>query len=135
MYIITYRNFMTQEKAGQKNIKKTLKFPFVFLSRLTRNCTFLLLFICVFLFLLYLIGNYQAFVDKTQLLILNLLSFTSIVLCIMAVLSFILETVFLFIQKKKAASLFTMLFFLFTLVAGVFFIAFSSVIHRISLGI
>ena len=126
---------MTQEKAGQKNIKKNLKFPFVFLSRLARNCTFLLLFICAFLFLLYFIGNYQAFVDKTQLLILNLLSFTSIVLCIMAVLSFVLEGVFLFIQKKKAASLFTMLFFLFTLVLGIFFIAFSSVIHRISLGI
>ncbi|MBO4533370.1 MAG: hypothetical protein J5726_06690 [Treponema sp.] len=126
---------MTQDEQKQKNAKKKYKFPFVFLSRLTRNAAFVLFLICIFLFLLYMIGNYQSFVDQTQLLILSILSFCAIVLCIMTVLSFLQEAVFLFIQKKKTGTIFSMLFFLFMLVLGVFFIVFASVIRRLSLGI
>ncbi len=126
---------MTQDKQKQKPVKKNYKFPFVFLSRLTRNAAFVLLLICIFLFLLYMIGNYQAFEDKTQLLILSILSFCAIVLCIMTFLSFLQEAVFLFILKKKTGTIFSMLFFLFMLVLGIFFIVFASVIRRLSLGI
>ncbi len=126
---------MTQDKQKQKPVKKNYKFPFVFLSRLTRNAAFVLLLICIFLFLLYMIGNYQAFEDKTQLLILSTLSFCAIVLCIMTFLSFLQEAVFLFILKKKTGTIFSMLFFLFMLVLGIFFIVFASVIRRLSLGI
>ena len=90
---------MTQEEEKQKNAKNKFKFPFVFLSRLTRNAAFVLFLICIFLFLLYLIGNFQSFVDNTQLLILSCLSFSAIVLCIMTFLSFLQEAVFIFIKK------------------------------------
>jgi len=126
---------MTQEEEKQKNAKNKFKFPFVFLSRLTRNAAFVLFLICIFLFLLYLIGNFQSFVDNTQLLILSCLSFSAIVLCIMTFLSFLQEAVFLFIKKKKAASIFSMLFFLFMLILGIFFNVFASVIRRLSLGL
>ena len=126
---------MTQDKEKQKNAKKIYKFPFVFLSRLTRNVSFVLLLICIFLFLLYMTGNYQAFEDQTQLLILSVLSFCAIVLCIMTLLSFLQEAVFLFINKNKTGTILSMLFFVFMLLLGVFFIIFSSVIRRLSLGI
>ncbi len=126
---------MTQVTEKQKNVKKKFTYPFVFLSKLTRNSTFFLLIACVFLLLLYCIGNYQGFVDETQLLILSILSFTSIVLCLMSFLSFVQEIVFLFTKKRKTGTIFSILFFLFTFVLGIFFISFSSVIHRLSLGI
>ena len=91
---------MTQDEQKQKNAKKKYKFPFVFLSRLTRNAAFVLFLICIFLFLLYMIGNYQSFVDQTQLLILSILSFCAIVLCIMTVLSFYRRQ-FSFLYKRK----------------------------------
>ena len=58
---------MTQVTEKQKTVKKKFTYPFVFLSKLTRNSTFFLLIACVFLLLLYCIGNYQGFVDETQL--------------------------------------------------------------------
>ncbi len=126
---------MTQDTKKQKEIKKRRTFPFIFLGRLTRNSIFLLLLICLLLFVLYMIGNFQGFIDKSQLRILTFLSITSTFLCIMSVLGFILETVFLFFREKKSSSILSMLFYLFTFTAGFALIAFAAVIKHITIGV
>lgn len=126
---------MTQVTKKENNTKKRRSFPFVFLGRLTRNSIFLLLLICVLLFLLYLVGNYQGFIDKSQLRILTVLSVASAALCVMSVLGFIQEAVFIFFREKKFSSILSMLFFIFSFSAGFAMIAFSAVIKRISTGI
>lgn len=126
---------MTQVTKNENKIKKRRTFPFVFLGRLTRNSIFLLLLICVLLFALYIIGNYQGFIDRSQLRILTVLSATSVALCVMSILGFIQESIFIFLREKKSSSILSMLFFIFTFAAGFAFIAFSALIRRISTGI
>lgn len=134
-YYYISRKFMTQVTKQEKRFKNRHSFAFVFLERLTRNSIFLLLLICLLLFAFYLIGNFQGFIDKSQLIILRVLSVCSVGLCIMSVTGFILETIFLFMKEKKAGLLFSMLFFIFTFVTGFAFIVFSTVIRRIATGI
>ena len=92
---------MTQVTTDQKEPKKKRNFPFAFLGKLVRNSVFLVLMICVLLFVLYLIGNFQSFTDKTQLRILFALSLTAAALSIMSFLALILEIVFLFMKSVK----------------------------------
>ena len=87
------------------------------------------------MFVLYLIGNFQSFTDKTQLRILFALSLTAAALSIMSFLALILEIVFLFMKSVKTVSIFSILFFIFTAVMGCCFIAFSTIIRRLALGI
>ena len=126
---------MTQDTKKQKETKKRRTFPFTFVGRLTRNSIFLLLLVCILLFVLYMIGNYQGFIDKSQLRILTFLSVASTFLCILSVLGFILEAVFLFFREKKSSSILSMLFYIFTFTAGFALIAFSAVIKHIATGI
>ena len=126
---------MTQVTKKEKQPKKRRAFPFVFVSRLTRNSIFLILLICVLLFILYLIGNFQNFIDKSQLRILAVLSGGAVALCIMSVLGVIEEIVFIFLKEKKAGSFFSIVFFVFTFAAGFAMTAFSTVVRRIAIGV
>ena len=126
---------MTQVTADQKETKKKLIFPFSFLGKLVRNSVFLVLLVCLLMCFLYLIGNFQAFSDKTQLRILFVLSITAAALVIMSFLGFVLEIVFLFMKNRKAVSLFSILFFIFSILMGCGFIAFSTIIRRLAVGI
>lgn len=124
-------------KQVTKRKNKTNKFNFssLLLGKLTRNGCFLLLLICILLFLLYLIGNFQSFTDITQLRILAFLSVFSSALSIMSILAFVLELVLVFMKKKKAGSMLSMFFFLFTFACGGALIALSAIIRRIAQGI
>ena len=126
---------MTQVTADQKETKKKRIFPFAFLGKLVRNSVFLVLIICIILCLLYLIGNFQSFTDKTQLRILLVLSLSAAALVIMSFLGFILEIVFLFMKNRKTVSIFSILFFIFTILMGCGFISFSTIIRRLAVGI
>lgn len=126
---------MTQVTTDQKETKKKLIFPFSFLGKLVRNSVFLVLLVCLLMCFLYLIGNFQAFSDKTQLRILFVLSITAAALVIMSFLGFVLEIVFLFMKNRKAVSLFSILFFIFSILMGCGFIAFSTIIRRLAVGI
>lgn len=126
---------MTQVKADQKETKKKPIFPFTFLSKLFRNSVLIVLMICCLMTLLYLIGNFQAFTDKTQLRILLVLSIMASSLVMMAFLGFVLEIVFIFLKNKKTVSFLSILFFIFSILMGCSFIAFSTIIRRLALGL
>lgn len=132
---------MTQEKESlsnqenQKTSKKKLFFPYSILGKLTRNSIILDFLICILLFSLYIIGNYQAFTDRTQLRILFVLSIAAIVVCILSFLGIVVEVVFIFMKGRKSSAFFSILLYIFTLIIGGGLIGFSTVIRRIAVGI
>ncbi|MBR4790214.1 MAG: hypothetical protein IKX70_06530 [Treponema sp.] len=119
---------MTQEK--KKHV-----FPYAILGKLTRNSIILDLLICLLLFALYLIGNFQAFTDITQLRILKVLGITAAVLSVLSFLGIVQEIVFIFMKNRKTPAFFMIIFFIFSLIIGVALIGFSVVIRRIAMGI
>ena len=134
-YYYISRKFMTQVTKTKKQVKNRHSFAFVFLERLTRNSIFLLFLMCMLFLLFYLIGNFQGFIDRSQLIILRVLTATSICLCIMSLIGFVLEIIFLFMKDKKSRHFLTMFFYLFTFVTGFALIIFSMVIRKIAAGI
>ena len=132
---------MTQEKDSQgsqenQNISKKKKFfPYAILGKLTRNSIILDFLICLLLFSLYLIGNFQSFTDRTQLRILLVLSIAAAALCILSFLGILVEIAFVFMKSRKTPAFFSMLLFIFTLIIGLGLIGFSTVIRRIAIGI
>ena len=132
---------MTQEKQSlsnqenQKNSRKKHIFPYAILGKLTRNSILLDFLICLLLFSLYLIGNFQSFTDRTQLRILLVLSIAAAALCILSFLGIVVEIVFVFMKGRKTPAFFSILLYIFTLIIGGGLIGFSTVIRRIAIGI
>ena len=132
---------MTQEKqspAAQENKKISKKkrvFPYAILGKLIQNSIILDSLICLLLFSLYLIGNFQDFTDKTQLRILAVLSVAAAVLCILSFLGIVVEIVFVFMKSLKTPVIFSIFLFIITLIIGAGLIGFATVIRRIAVGI
>ena len=132
---------MTQEKQSLpvkeklKIPKKKRVFPYAILGKLTRNSIILDFLICLLLFSLYLIGNFQDFTDKTQIRILVVLSITAATLCILSFFGIIVELVFVFMKSRKTSVFFSILLYIFTLITGAGLIGFATIIRRIAIGI
>ncbi|MBO4640643.1 MAG: hypothetical protein J5710_12900 [Treponema sp.] len=132
---MTQENQALSAQENQKTSKKKRVFPYAILGKLTRNSIILDFLICLLLFALYLIGNFQAFTDNTQLRILVVLSITAAALCILSFLGIVVEVVFVFMKGRKTPAFFSMIFYFFTLIIGIGLIGFATVIRRISIGI
>lgn len=132
---------MTQEKQSsdvqenKKISKKKRVFPYAILGKLTQNSIILDLLICILLFSLYLIGNFQDFTDNAQLRILSVLSVAASVLCILSFLGIIVEIAFVFMKSLKTPVIFSILLFIITLIIGVGLIGFATIVRRIAVGI
>ena len=90
---------------------------------------------CLTLVMLYTIGNYQSFQDKSQQIILNTLSVSAI---FTALLSFFLifETLIkVFTEKSKIKNLLHLIFLIITIIFCVIYIVISCSIDYISLGV
>lgn len=89
----------------------------------------------VVLITLYTIGNYQNFQDKSQQIILSLLSYTSV---FNALLSFTLsvETIIkLITEKRKVSNVFNLIYLILAIVISVGMIVFSNIISYLAMGI
>lgn len=132
---------MTQEKQAipaqenQKSSKKKRVFPYAILGKLNRNSVILVFLICLLLFALYIIGNFQAFTDRTQIRILGVLSVTAAVQCILSFFGIVIEIVFVFMKSRKTFAFFSVIFYIFTMIIGAGLIGFSTVVTKIAMGI
>ena len=89
---------------------------------------------CLKLIMLYVVGNYQNFLDKTQQIILKVLAISSIFTVLLSVF-LIFETLLKIItEKHKIKNFFNILYLFITFVFCVFCIVISSAINYISLG-
>lgn len=108
---------------------------FIGLYRFTKSLIFISLSFEIIMFLLYLMGNYQSFLDKTQLLILKTLSINSIISFVIC-FSAIIEMIFLIILKDfKISNLLRIIPVFLVLIFNVIILAYSTIVIHLSEGI
>lgn len=105
-----------------------------FLFKLTWRTSLFLFLLLAVLFLFYLSGNYQNFLDSTQLFVLFLCSIICIFLFLFSAAG-ILESIFLFFSTmKKRYWIYFACYVLSLILSGAFFVALRT-ISKISLGL
>ena len=110
---------------------------FTVLYNLTKCLLAIFFTFSLLLFLLYLMGNFQNFMDKTQLMLLTMLSSISIFDCVLSFFG-ILENLFLVFfnnKKSKLLNIVSILLLIIILLLSIVFIVYSSVLSKISEGI
>ena len=118
----------------KKNDFFTESKSFLILYKLTKSLVSVLVIFSALLFCLYLIGNFQNFLDKSLLLILNVLSVSSIICCFLAFCGFLENIFFLFTHESKGKCILSILIMLFCVCLNIFFISYSTVIRELSIG-
>ena len=122
---------MKERKKNNKNINS----PYKILYKLTNFFINVFFVFCIVLIILYIMGNYQNFLDKSQILLLTVLSFCSVSMTVMAIISLIENTVLIFLEKSKNNQIKNILWYIFTLIFGIIILIFSIFVKQLSLGI
>lgn len=90
---------------------------------------------CLFLLLLYFIGNYQDFQDSSQNFILKTLFYSSVFNAIFSFLLLVESVLKIFSETKKTRLIINSIFLIFGIAFAVFCIEFSNVIIYFSKGL
>ena len=122
---------MKERKKNNKNINS----PYKILYKLTNFFINVFFVFCIVLIILYIMGNYQNFLDKSQILLLTVLSVCSVSMTVMAIISLIENTVLIFLEKTKNNQIKNILWDIFTLIFGIIILIFSIFVKQLSLGI
>ena len=120
------------KKIKIKNSKKRFSNTVTYKLLMTLDLFFLVFSLT--LIALYFIGNYQNFLDKSQLIILNVLSFSSIFTILMTTILIIETLIKIFTERHKIINIFNLLYLLITIIFSVICIVVSCTISYISLG-
>lgn len=94
------------------------------------------IFLFVYLFLLlffYIIGNFQSFLDSSQMIILRLMSYISILLFFLSFFA-IIFSIFFALYQKTFVYFGRLVFNIVSCAAGVFFLFFSAGINFLAIG-
>lgn len=103
--------------------------------KLFRNAATILFTFNILLFSLYLVGNYQIFLDKSQSIILNVMSITAIIMVIFAVMAFFMSIIIMIIDRFTVLRLIKILFLFVIVVLGTVFIVYSVILNKLAGGI
>lgn len=114
---------------------KISKSILVTLTKLLNNFISILFIFSIFTFLLYLIGNYQVFLDKTQLIILKVLLITSQTSLIMSIVGIIIMLIKFLLFKFSVKKLINILYYFLPIITSTIFIIYSSLINQLYHGI
>lgn len=120
---------------NKTKITKNKKISFTFILKLTKTIIYTMLVFCILLIILYVIGNYQNFQDKSQQFILDTLSYSSICTLFLTVPVLIESFIRLFTVKKKADSIITIINMIFSIVLMLLCMSFSSAVGFLSEGL
>ena len=104
-------------------------------NKLTKNCVWLFFLFNVILFVLYVMGNFYNFLDETQLLILKVLTVSSIFQSILSFILFVENMIYIFFTHSKVARLLTLTFSVISLLIGIAFIIYSTLVKQLSVGL
>ena len=89
----------------------------------------------VVLITLYTIGNYQNFQDKSQQIILSLLSYTSVFNTLLSLMLSVETIIKLITEKRKVSNIFYLIYLILAIVISVGMIVFSNIISYLAMGI
>lgn len=118
-----------------KNKNKTNLDSVYWLFRLTKTAVFIMFFFCIILFLFYLIGNYQDFMDRTQLLILTVLAFASVLNSVLCTIGLVEMIFFMITDGFQFKNLMQLLLFVLIFLISLIFAAYSVIIKRFAVGV
>lgn len=117
------------------NMKKNKKISFSFITKLANTIIYTLVIFCIMLVILYIVGNYQDFQDKSQQIILTTISYTSIGTIFLTLPVLVENFIRVFTTKNKKESISTILLMLFIVIVMIFCTSFSSILEYLSKGI
>ncbi len=115
-----------------EEFSKKIKTPLLY--RITQTIILTLVIFCVFLLILYIVGNFQNFQDESQKIILKVLLFSAILTSFLTVPIFIENIIMLFTIKKKKMRIISLLLMILTVIFCAFCIIFCGAIELISEG-
>ena len=119
-----------------KFIKNTsTKFSNTLTYKVTMTINLIFVVFCILLTALYIIGNYQNFLDKTQEIILSLLSYVSIFSALLSFLLLIESIVKIFTEKYKIRSIIYSFLLLLSIIFCVSSTGIAGIISYLSMGI
>lgn len=116
-----------------KNMKNR-KISFLFVLKLTKTIILSMVVFCALLICLYIVGNYQNFQDKSQQIILNTLSYSSIGTLFLTIPVIVESIIRLFTVSKKKDAVITLILMLVSLILMIGAIGFSSFIGYLAEG-
>lgn len=115
--------------------KQTKGKSLILLYKLASSMVFIWFSFEFLLFLFYLIGNYQNFLDKSQLLILQLLSYSAVITFCLCFISLSILVILMILRTYKLTNLLRLLPILLALVINIIFLSYSTIITQLSEGI
>lgn len=115
-----------------EEFSKKIKTPFLY--RITQTIILTLVIFCIFLLILYIVGNFQNFQDESQKIILMVLLFSAILTTFLTVPIFVENIIMLFTLKKKKMRIISLILMILTVIFCTFCIIFCGVIELISEG-
>lgn len=89
----------------------------------------------IVLITLYTIGNYQNFQDKSQQIVLSLLSYTSVFNTLLSLMLSVETIIKLITEKRKISNVFNLIYLILAIVISVGMIVFSNIISYLAMGI
>ncbi|MCQ2590740.1 MAG: hypothetical protein MJ179_09985 [Treponema sp.] len=120
-----------KEKQLNRNKGKAL----ILLYKLASSMVFIWFSFEVLLFLFYLIGNYQNFLDNSQLLILRILSLSAFITFVLCFCSLVTLLFLLILKVYNWGNLIRIIPISIALVVNILFLSYSTIITQLSEGI
>lgn len=122
-----------------KETKLRNHFIFLFSKNFVHNffisLTTVMILFCFAIFFIFLMGNFQKFQDKTLLILLTTLSYSSILTILLSILLFVETVRKIFTENRKMKFIITLLFLLLTIIFCLFFLIFATILGVFSKGI
>ena len=122
-----------KNKIISEEFPKKITTPFLY--RITQTVILSLFIFCVFLIILYIVGNYQNFQDLSQKSILSVLFYTSILNGFLTLPVIVENIIMLITFKNKTGRIISLVFMIFTDVFSVFCIILSGAVEVLSSGL
>lgn len=115
-------------KYGKKKFSNSLAY------KLSMTVHVIFAVFCLTLVVLYILGNFQNFQDKSQQIILNILAYSSIFTALLSIFLIIETVIKIFTEKNKGLLIFYLVYLLITIVFSMIYIFLSCSINYVSLG-
>lgn len=122
-----------KNKIISEEFPKKITTPFLY--RITQTVILSLFIFCVFLIILYVVGNYQNFQDLSQKSILSVLFYTSILNGFLTLPVIVENIIMLITVKNKTGRIISLVFMLFTDAFSAFCIILSGAVEVLSSGL
>ena len=127
---------MLQVKDNKKKLKDLINADMLSVfNKLIKNAVWIFFVFDLIIFVFYIIGNYFNYTDRTLILILRILSWTSVMLAIISVVGFFENIVYIFFDKKIFLRIISILFVIITFAVGLLLIFYSTALIHLALGI